>query len=377
MGYITLILIAGLLIFGVLAGFKLLPWKNAGIVALVASLVSAISLGSGLFSQTVDTEIWNGAVTSKDRERVSCEHSYQCNCRETCTGSGKDRSCYTTCDTCYEHTNDYDWMVRTTVGDVRIDRVDSQGAYQPPRWSVVKMDEPVAVSHRFTNYVKGAKNNVLNREGTKITYPMPAYPDSVYDYYKINRAVDTGVGVKNIEEWNNQISLALRKLGNAKQVNVVLVFTKHPEDYAEQLNAAWLGGKKNDVVVVIGVEDDTISWAKVVSWTKREDFKIGLREDLVGTKLDPVATLKIVSASIASKFDRREMAEFEYLKYDIDPPDWSIILALVSLFVVPVVYFIYLWRSHDTFKNRNRSSFNSRRNSARRSFFDRVRGGGV
>lgn len=370
-GYTVLILFFCLILIGALVGLKAAHWGEALWISVITFLLSVLVLSVGLFSATSDTEIWNGAVTSKDRERVSCEHSYQCNCREVCTGSGKDRTCSTVCDTCYEHSYDYDWMVRTTIGNIEIDRIDRQGSNQPPRWSIIKMNDPVAKSHTYTNYIKGAKRNVLNREGVNITYPMPAYPSDIYDYYYINRAVDVGAGLNNIQEWNTQISLALRQLGPAKEVNLVLVFTKYPQNYSEQLNSAWTSGKKNDVIVVMGIEDNVIAWTKVLSWTKREDFKIGLRDELVGTKLDPVATIGIISKNIDTKFDRREMAEFEYLKYDIDPPAWSIYLMIVFLFVPTVVF--YFMRRNENVQRRVYSNFGSGRVGPVHRFINRFR----
>src|SRR4051812_22989724 len=72
--------------------------------------VAGAILAFSIFGQTMDEEVWNGHVTSKEQVRVSCSHSYSCNCRQSCTSSGKGgQSCTTVCDTCYEHSNDYDW----------------------------------------------------------------------------------------------------------------------------------------------------------------------------------------------------------------------------------------------------------------------------
>ena len=49
------------------------------------------------YGQMADFQILNGEVIAKEKDRVHCEHSYQ-----TCTGSGKSRTCITH----YEHAYD-------------------------------------------------------------------------------------------------------------------------------------------------------------------------------------------------------------------------------------------------------------------------------
>lgn len=345
MGYYVLFLVMDIVL--VLAIWALLKEKlsldvrSISIVTVSSLLLPIAVLALGMFSETYDTEIWNGKVVSKNQETVSCSHSYSCNCRQTCSGSGKDRSCSETCDTCYEHSHDYDWDVRSTVGTITIDRIDRQGVYEPPRFTSVQPSDPVSVKHHFTNYLKGAKNNVLNRQGTKITYPMPPYPGSIYDYYNIDRAISVDNAVPNLQLWSKAISRSLIDLGNAKQVNLVLVFTKQPEDYADQLNASWLGGKKNDVIVVIGTQGTKIDWVSVVSWTKREDFKVQVRDKLTGAPLDPASVVKVITDEISANFERRHMKEFEYLKYDIEPNIYYFIAAFISFFLPVIGLLLY------------------------------------
>ena len=87
-------------------------------VQLAVQAVIAIGGAIGLhYANMFDREVWNGVVSSKDSEHVSCSHSYQCNCHESCSGSGKDKSCHESCDTCYEHSYDVDWNVFTSNRD--------------------------------------------------------------------------------------------------------------------------------------------------------------------------------------------------------------------------------------------------------------------
>lgn len=357
----------GLSLFGVLAFIYRSNREKlvmSAVTAFASLVIAAFTLSVGMFAETADTEILNGKVTGKERDQVSCSHSYDCNCKQvqSCTGSGSTRSCSTSqqCDTCYEHSNDYDWDVHTTLGTKNISRIDRQGVVEPPRWTSVKTNDPVAVTHTFINYVKAAKNNVLNRQGTKISYALPTYPVGVYDYYNIDRAVSVDNAMPDLNVWSREISKSLIDLGPAKQVNVVIVFTKNPQDYSEQLNAAWQSGKKNDVVVVIGTKDGTTAeWVDVLSWTKREDFKVELRDSIKAQKLTPVGTVQVIASSINKNFERRHMAEFEYLKYDIEPSEGFVIASFI-LFFLPLGVFIFANKRASSGRKRFSTGFNRR-----------------
>jgi hypothetical protein len=118
-----------------------ISWKEFALIVTAELVIAGSSAGIVSCEKTADTEVWDGRVASKKEVPVPCEHSYNCNCHEVCSGSGKNRSCSEECDTCYEHHgfmrtiqgNDYDWDVYTTNGEtVTIDRVDRQGVSEPP-----------------------------------------------------------------------------------------------------------------------------------------------------------------------------------------------------------------------------------------------------
>lgn len=298
---------------------------------LALNLVLACVLGAGIwhvgrYAQMRDVEILNGAVTGKTRERVSCDHSYSCNCTANSKGE-------TSCSTCYEHSNDYDWMLQTTVDSIKIRRVDSQGTSEPPRYLSAKIGDPVAVEHSFANYVKAAPNSLFHDKGTVTTVlPLPVYPNSVYDYHHVNRVLTVGVVVPDLALWNQELSLSLRDIGPAKQANFIVVFAKTDRpDYAQALEQAWLGGKKNDVIVVLGTPDyPEISWVRVLSWTDKQDFKVVLRDRILDLKT--VEREKIITAlhdETQKTFVRKPMKDFEYLKNEIDSPMWVSILAFL------------------------------------------------
>jgi hypothetical protein len=306
-------------------------------LSVIGPLVVVIGYSAVLIHNRVDTEVWNGEVTKKVREEVACEHSYTCNCTT-------DKDGRQTCQTCYEHDHDVDWKLENTAGDdIEIRRVDRQGVDEPPRWTAVQIGDPVSQLHHFVNYVMGAKDSLFNNKDAQSSFDqfksqIPAYPDHVYDYYRLNRVLAVGkveIDELSLNAWDQQLAQMLRPLGPRKQVNVIIVLTtiKDP-NFANALRTAWLGGKKNDVVVVIGTTDyPKVDWARVFSWTDNEAFKIQLADAIQdkGT-LDPVNTTALIGGWVNRDFTRKHMKDFNYLAWESTPSmSACIIIAFLSL----------------------------------------------
>lgn len=323
-----------------------------GIMGLAAlSMVWAI----GNATVGMDTETINGAVTGKHAWRFSCptntsnpcRNDYQCHCHKVCSGSGKDKSCRTECDTCYEYDWEQNWLVETNLFNARefeIDRVDDQGAREPARYTEVKPGDPASSAHGYKNWVKASSRSLFKEDGAaeeRFRALIPAYPQAVKDYYKVDRVLAVNTTLANQAAWNDALARSAAKLGPRKQVNFVLLIVKGTSrDFAAATRRNWEGFKKNDAVIVIGLDNaGRITWAESMSWSKASIFDVAMRGmiiDMEGTPItsvDPKAFFAQVEQITARDFVRRPMKEFEYLKGDIPPPAWlhwlSAILAVL------------------------------------------------
>ncbi len=337
--FLVLFLVPALVAIGYrLIGGRYITWKEFAAHLAVQAFVAAVVALAISCQSTGDTETLNGRVTNKYSARTSCGHPYPCNCRPQCSGSGKDRSCYTVCDTCYFHPFDVNWVVDTSVGSLYIDRVDSQGLYEPQRFTTVQFGEPAALPHSYTNYIKAAPDSLFRRTGDYSQFKnLPAYPGRFYDYYRLDRLVLDGFAVPDAAAWQSDLADINATLGVKKQVNVILLVTKDkPRDWYYALEQSWLGGKKNDVVVVVSVAQDlTPQWVQVMAWTDRELLRVRLRDDLMAAgALDRGTVVPIIAADVSELYVRKPMKDFEYLQSSFTPSplQWTIAL-LISLIV--------------------------------------------
>jgi len=316
-----------------------------GVVLLVVGIV----FGFGLVGKTWDTEILNGEITGKESRHVSCSHDYKCRCHdvktESCsTDSNGKRSCTTShheeCDTCYEHSYDVSWFVDTNInGEFTVDRIDRRGLGEPPRWTLFKLGQPFSTTHQYTNYIQAVDASVFNFSfiGQQFVPLIPQYPLNIYDYQYIDRVFAKGVNVPDLREWNYGIGLITKNLGPKKQVNVIIIFVNTTDHaYMQALRSAWLGGKKNDIVVVIATPKyPEIAWVDVLSWSDSELFKVELKDAIHDLEtVDRAKILTLIHDKTLSSFQRKQMRDFKYLEWEIQPSDgvmwFAIILALIG-----------------------------------------------
>lgn len=326
-----------------------ITWQEVGIQATITSTLTAFVWATGHYFSVSDYEIWNGYVTGKEKVYVSCSHSYPCNCRTQCSGVGDNRSCWTVCDTCYSHSNDWDWRVYTTLGRLNISRIDSRGSQEPPRWTQVVKGEPASSVNLFTNYVKASPDTLFkrNEDYSQFDDILPEYP-KVYDYYRYQRVLNhSGVSLAYVKQLNDILNMDLRKMGSEKEVNIIVVFANTDDpSYRYALESKWLGGKKNDVVIIVGVTDaPNVAWTDVMTFglnSGNEYLRTVINDRLNKITLDNPTTFRdIIVPAIREHFKRKSMEDFEYLKDQFDPPAWAWTAAIILSLIASIGLTIY------------------------------------
>lgn len=120
--------------------------------------------------------------------------------------------------------------------------------------------------------------------------------------------------------------------------------TKNPQDYADALYYAWEGGKKNDVIVVYGVDDERrVRWAQANSFASgvgNQDLLIRMRMEALGKEISD-DFIREQLTRVDKEFKRYEMSNFEYLKDQAQPSEWAIILIIIVSFgaTLTMIYF--------------------------------------
>tara|TARA_Y100000310_G_scaffold342380_1_gene445418 strand:- start:5491 stop:6609 length:1119 start_codon:yes stop_codon:yes gene_type:complete len=308
--------------------------KEFALMMGIALVVAVAGFFLARYGALSDTEHWNGRVTSKVHDSEGCCHSYDCNCYESCTGTGTNRSCSQVCQTCYRHSQDYYWALNYSTGDRNvIDHCEPNKRRVPAAWANARVGDPASLPHRFTNYMLADPESLmLHGAEAALLAEVPAFP-RVHSFHKVTKAIAHGVSVP--AGWQDGLMELNADLGARKQVDVVMLFTKIQDPkYAQAVESKWLYGPKNALIVVAGVSNGHISWARVVTISRVEELKIEIRDGMVGMALDnPKTGLAFLRREITAKFHRTSMSEFEYLGSAAKPKGWMLWLLYIGLFL--------------------------------------------
>lgn len=323
-------------------------WLEFTLQILAGLLVVLAVYSAGAYSATWDTEVWNGQVTEKRRDHGHYERSYSCNCRTTKIGNTTS----TTCDTCYEDRYTVDWYFNSTIGRISIDHKDSgsrrvYSSSDPTLYANASVGDHCAKDVSYTNYIKAAPDSIFHNVGlinTDLAKKVPEY-NFVYDLYKRNVVHTISIPRdQNIRTMEETLQEGIKTLGPKKQVNVNVVVTDTPnENFRYALEREWLGGKKNDVTVVFGAPKyPEVAWVQVFTFGNSNGNNLlvsKLRNDLLFAKdvytleQAPDIFARIILNDVDEYFERKSMKEFEYLKDEIEPPTWVIILCILLSFL--------------------------------------------
>lgn len=319
-------------------------WKEGIIMLVVQSLVICALIFGSVYDQGRDVQIINGEVTKKYSEKVHCRHSYSCNCITTCSGSGSSRFCSTICQTCYDHSYDVDWIVKSNIGGATIDTIDRQGVKEPPRWTAIKIGEPFSREQYYYNYIKASPLTIFNKSQLDDKVVVPSYI-RVYDYYRINRVINFGVNF-DTKDLNVLLNDTMKKLGPTKKVNLVVMLHNKGGGFAEIVKAKHLGGKINDVYIVLDVaQDGKFNHVAVFSWSKLDIVNVKLRDDLLDIgKFDATMIDDAVRKNLSLYFVPRSIEDFKYLEDDVQIPDWAVWCVLMFGLLFP---FVAAWVAHE------------------------------
>lgn len=348
---------------------------------IVEEVAMVIIIAGGYFiarnSGTHDVEIWNGWIAESTYfeewvERVSCRHPISC--------SHQDKNGNTLhSNDGYYHLYDEDYHspyaeTYSSNGELIIRDIGFHdyvtGQFKNNQYVEIRRYAklrgpgnkfvtryqagssnfiPTAVEHGFTNYIKVNPTSLFVRvgQGNRFDALISPYP-RVRSVAVCDRVIPMGISLPDIRLWNDNLAKINGRLGRKKQVNIILLVVNTADSsYVHALEEKWLGGKKNDLIIVIGcAQYPNIDWVRIVSWSKSEDLKVQLRDYILDIKsLDQrEKMLEVIEREVDARFVRRPMADFKYLMAGWQPSpgiSWLFLLLGIGISIGLTIFFIH------------------------------------
>lgn len=185
---------------------------------------------------------------------------------------------------------------------------------------------PIVTQHFYKNKTQ-ASNSVYKFE--KIEDPEKA---GVYEYpvlQSYGMIYDPIIGLSTPEaerclfEWNSQ-------LGRKCQVHMLIcIYQDKPiQTFYDQKNY-WQGGNKNEFIVCIGMNEKTIDWCEIMSWSDVEDLKTDVSFYVRNMKhLDLIKFInEYLGPQVQERFVRKKFEDFDFII--VEPPLWAVIITFI------------------------------------------------
>jgi hypothetical protein len=157
-----------------------------------------------------------------------------------------------------------------------------------------------------------------------------------------------GYDLPDIDKWNEKLSLVNSNIGTTRECNAIIVIVQNqPREYLYALEQHWLGGNKNDAILVISIgPDGNIVWADTIALVQDSMFKIRLRDGI-----QDIENIKYMNRiidnfykNIMVHFKRKEMKEFEYLTATITPTITQYVIVIVINVIIAIGLSIFFHR---------------------------------
>jgi hypothetical protein len=354
-------------------------WLVSVAAAVVACLVWHVCLVVGM---TTDQEIWSGYITETTHHPQWVEEYqeavYKSVTKHRTVGSGKNRRTESYTERVFSHyetrhrTHTERWDAADTLSrtyDISRGRFEETakafGGFETIKGNKSGFDSgdpniyvahnktgiifPTLAIKSWTNRVKSAPSlfsYIKVPEGTNVF----EYPLGQEGWVDSNRLLGTCQNVP-ILEWDRING----RLGAMKKVN--LIACGFPEDgdgssiMGQFQEAAWFGGKKNDLVICLGGLPRKPVWVSVFGWTEREECKRNL-ESLILQKGFSVEVLPEIEKEVIANYQIKDWSKFDYL--EIEPSPWAhVTILLVIVITQGVIWFFF--STNDEFKGKGGS----------------------
>lgn len=338
-------MIVGTIVWIISKKVNWIEWICGMAAAILLSIIFHICIVHGM---TSDIETWSGNV-----ENVNYTPKWRAEWTETETYEDSEGDTHTRI---VNKSRDYPpvWTVNTNIGKydineneynvlkLRFGKEISAPGYRPHfdsgdknDYSLVNINnwyQPMHVTKNWSNKIKACPS--------VFSFPTISNDSKAYDYPENNNLFMSdrllGEAKSLINVYNFDCMNA--RLGPAKKVNVIIIVYASDCDnqVAQEQEAKWIGGKKNDLVLCCG--DFPSKWSYVFGWTDETLVKRNLETILLLNNVDN-KILPLIENEIIKNYNIKDWHQFDYLT--IDPPTWSYIVLLITMIITQGILWVF------------------------------------
>lgn len=337
---------------------KRVTWWEYALQFIIPVIVIFSAKHISINALTKDKEYWNNYATVAHYDEAWDEYIHKTCSRESCSGSGKNRSCTTTYYDCsYVEDHPPEWYMYDNAG-TRHNITQNYFNMMVGLWKNKTFKDLGRNYHSYDGdrYVtrwnkKRDIANVVTITTTHTYENRTQVPNEVFNYQKVDSTTQKQYGLYKytwsydrdnytpIKGDKNAIANKILNMHNAlngleAQLHTeILVFHDKPSMAGEWQKALWKGGNKNEFIICIGKKGNNIDWVNVFSWTVNEKLKIDVRNGIVNMKEYDIRKITdFVVSEVHPKFIRRQFKEFSYIQ--VNPSTKAVLITFLIVLLL-------------------------------------------
>lgn len=235
-------------------------------------------------------------------------------------------------------------------------RIDGD-AYDTYYDNTVEHMYDVTVTHSYRNKIKADQSHTIFKH---IDYtPEEAKELGLYEYPSIKNWDQNPIIGRTVPiAAQRQIKYLNAKLGKPYQFRTYILFFEDKDlEISELQKAYWQNGNKNEFIVCLGTQNDSVVWCNPFSWCDEPKLELLTRQYFIDNpKVDIEAYGKWLYNMVPGNWVRKEFSDFNYITIGLH--NWQYIVLTIVMVLMTVGLSIFLVKNPWSYENRLESTGN-------------------
>lgn len=201
----------------------------------------------------------------------------------------------------------------------------------------------ITTPHSYTNKIKASQSHTIFKYSD--ISEEDAKELGLYEYPDINLMNQNPIIGRYASDKDKQrIKYINATYGKTHQFRVYMLFYEGKDiEISEQQKAYWQNGNKNEFVVCLGTQRDSVVWCNPFSWCDEPKLEALTRDYFIqNPKVDIDAYGKWLQTQIPTKWKRKEFSDFEYIHIGLSKGQYIALIIIMILLNIGISIFLVM-----------------------------------
>ena len=201
----------------------------------------------------------------------------------------------------------------------------------------------ITTPHSYTNKIKASQSHTIFKYSD--ISEEDAKELGLYEYPDINLMNQNPIIGRYASDKDKQrIKYINATYGKTHQFRVYMLFYEGKDiEISEQQKAYWQNGNKNEFVVCLGTQRDSVVWCNPFSWCDDPKHEALTRDYFIqNPKVDIDTYGKWLQTQIPTKWKRKEFSDFEYIHIGLSKGQYIALIIIMILLNIGISVFLVM-----------------------------------